>query len=114
MLQSEPGGQAVSARRRDAVIGAVNAIEIGTRLVDGGIDADQARISIARLRIPIVDFDAELASMAVELRERTRPLGLSLADRACLALALREGAIALTADRAWAKLDIGCEIELIR
>jgi PIN domain nuclease of toxin-antitoxin system len=37
-----------------------------------------------------------------------------LGDRACLALAIRKGATALTADRKWADLDVGCKIELIR
>ena len=51
---------------------------------------------------------------AGQLRELTRHRGLSLGDRACLALAIRENAIAVTADRAWGDLDIGCKIELIR
>lgn len=114
MIQDEAGGDKVAGRRAEASISAVNAIEIGTRLVDSGVDIATVRRSIARLRVPIVAFDAELASIATALRESTRPFGLSLADRACLALALREGAIAVTADRAWKKLDVGCEIELIR
>jgi PIN domain nuclease of toxin-antitoxin system len=51
---------------------------------------------------------------AGQLRELTRRRGLSLGDRACLALAIRENAIAVTADRDWGDLDIGCKIELIR
>ena len=37
----------------------------------------------------------------------TKPFGLSLADRACLVLARRLGLPVVTADRAWAKLDLG-------
>lgn len=114
VLQHEPGGQWVAERITDAGISAVNAIEVGTRLVDRGMEPPRAGLALARLRIPIIGFDADLAIIAIGLRDRTRSLGLSLADRACLALALRERAIAVTSDRAWAKLDIGCEIELIR
>jgi PIN domain nuclease of toxin-antitoxin system len=78
------------------------------------MEPPRAGLALARLRIPIISFDADLAVIAVGLRERTRSLGLSLADRACLALALREGATAVTSDRAWSRLDVGCEIALIR
>ena len=40
--------------------------------------------------------------------------GLSLGDRACLALAMRERSRVLTADRAWSDLDLGVELALIR
>lgn len=49
-----------------------------------------------------------------ELRPRTKPQGLSLADRACLVLAERLGAPALTADRSWARADVHTEVKLIR
>ena len=41
------------------------------------------------------------------------PLGLSLGDRTCLALALSRKIPAYTADRMWAKLDIDIEIRII-
>lgn len=59
-------------------------------------------------------FDTDLALRAALLRNSTRPYGLSLGDRACLALARREGLPVLTADRSWAKLDVGVEVVLIR
>jgi PIN domain nuclease of toxin-antitoxin system len=37
-----------------------------------------------------------------------------LGDRSCLALARSLGAPLLTADRAWQRIDLGIEIELIR
>ncbi len=49
-----------------------------------------------------------------KLYPQTRNRGLSLADRACLALALDKGWPVMTADRAWAGLDIDVEVEMIR
>jgi ribonuclease VapC len=40
--------------------------------------------------------------------------GLSLAGRACIALARRLGTAAATADQAWSGLDAGVEITMIR
>jgi PIN domain nuclease of toxin-antitoxin system len=48
------------------------------------------------------------------MRRETRAVGLSLGDRACLALALRRGAVALTADRAWERAGSGAGVEVIR
>ncbi len=59
-------------------------------------------------------FDAVHAELAAILREPTRDLGLSLADRACLALASDLEVPAVTADRSWRDLDIGVEVELVR
>jgi len=92
----------------------VNAIEVGTKLMDKGLPYDRAWEALDLLDIPLVELDADLAAVAVALRPATRERGLSLADRACLALAVREGLPALTADRIWAELDLPCPVELIR
>jgi PIN domain nuclease of toxin-antitoxin system len=66
------------------------------------------------LNLPVRIFDEETAILAGQLRAATAHRGLSLGDRACLALAIRENATAVTADRKWADLRVGCRIELIR
>jgi len=66
------------------------------------------------LGVTIVPFGAEDAELAAQLRSSTQILGLSLADRACLALAARTDLPALTADRAWAGLDVGIRVRLFR
>jgi ribonuclease VapC len=114
VLNQEPGADLVQERLSEALMSFVNTVEVGTKLVDGGMTATAAKEAIELLEIAMVDLDQDLAEAAVELREVTRAVGLSLADRVCLALALREGAVALTADRVWAKVDVGCPIELIR
>ena len=63
---------------------------------------------------PIVEFDGAHAALAASLLTQTRPLGLSLGDRACLALGLTLDATVVTADRVWNGLELGVAIELIR
>lgn len=64
--------------------------------------------------LEIVAFDAELAYHAGHLRGLTKAVGLSLGDRACLALAQHLGLPALTDDRSWADLPLGVAIQVIR
>jgi PIN domain nuclease of toxin-antitoxin system len=69
---------------------------------------------IERLRLPVIPFDAADAKIVASLWPPTRPSGLSLGDRACLALGLRLGVPVLTADRAWASLKLGVDVGVIR
>jgi ribonuclease VapC len=98
----------------NSMLSSVNLVEVGTRLIDIGYDPELALHELASLGVEVVPFDHKLAAEAVALRAMTRAAGLSLADRACLALAMREQATAVTADRAWARLNLPCPIELIR
>lgn len=113
-LNAEPGADLVARLLRGALICSVNACEVATKLFEKGNTAEVVRLVLARTGIRIVDLDGDLAIDAGALRTRTRPFGLSLGDRACLALAARLGARVLTADRAWKDLDIGVTIELVR
>jgi PIN domain nuclease of toxin-antitoxin system len=114
VLNSEPGGDKVSGHLSGGLMSAVNAVEVGTRLVDAGMTPDIANEAIDLLGMTIVDFDGELAAVATALRPATRKAGLSLADRACLALAVRENLPAITADQLWSSVDVGVKVEMIR
>lgn len=113
-LQGEPGGDHVLQHSLGASVSAVNVCEVITSLVDRGGSPEAARRSVTRLKMNIVPFDEPQAQRAGELRPLTRHLGLSLGDRACLALAEQLGAKVLTADRPWDQLKLGIDIELIR
>ena len=76
--------------------------------------AAEIREVVGSIGVEIVPFDEPRAYDTASLRSLTRAKGLSLGDRACLALARERGVPAVTADRAWAALDLGIEIELIR
>jgi ribonuclease VapC len=114
VLRSEPGAGIVQSQSQGAAVSAVNMVEIVSTVLDRGGTAPAAQHQLARLQIVVVPFDEAQARKAAELRPMTRHLGLSLGDRACLALADKLGAVVLTADRHWGQLDLGIEIEVIR
>jgi PIN domain nuclease of toxin-antitoxin system len=114
LLNGEPGASRVQARLPQAVIGAVNLSEVLAKLIDAGMPENAAAASVAALGLRIIDFDESLARSAAALRPATRKLGLSFGDRACLAVAHRLGCPALTADRAWNRLQLGVQVVVIR
>jgi PIN domain nuclease of toxin-antitoxin system len=113
-VKAEPGADVVASMIGDAIISAVNFAEAVSKLVDRGATLDIARAALGIATIDVVDFDRGLAERAGALIVKTRRKGLSLGDRACLALAERERVPALTGDSAWSKLDLPIEIRLIR
>lgn len=113
-LNNEPGADQVETALGDALVSSVNVVEVGTRLVDAGMPEGAAMEALQLLNLPTASFEMRTAQIAIGVRTDTRPAGLSLGDRCCLALAIQEQAIALTADRAWADLPIECTVELIR
>lgn len=114
LLFEEDGAEQVAARLPGAMVSAVNYSEVVAKLVDRGMPADEIVPLMADLDVELVPVDRAQAEAAGLLRAATRARGLSLGDRACLALALGRGGVALTADRAWADLDAGVAIELVR
>ena len=110
----EEGAEVAARALNDGMISAVNASEVIARYVDLGANEEDARASLLAFGLEICPFDESLAIAAGLMRTTTRDAGLSLGDRACIALAIREQARVLTADRAWAALDLGITVELIR
>ena len=114
MLFKEPGAELVASRISDAAISTVNLAEVVSKLIDEGFPPAEARRTALSMSMQVHLFDAESAVQTGLLRAATRAHGLSLGDRACLALAARLEAEAVTADRAWSRADIGVDIRLIR
>ena len=114
LINSEPGWEVVAATLSKAAISAINLAEVITKMIDIGIPEDDAWAEAADLVPLVIDFGPELARATAGLRVMTRPLGLSLGDRACLALAQQLDLPALTADTAWRRLSIGVEIRFVR
>lgn len=110
----EAGGDAVEPHCPGATISAVNLAEMVARLAERGMAETDVRSAISDLGLSVVPFDETRAIATGMLRPSTRARGLSLGDRACLALARERNVPALTADRRWSGLDIGVDIRLIR
>jgi ribonuclease VapC len=111
---NEPGGSKVAELGQAAAISAINWAEVLSRLTAAGASQDVIAAVDADYMGEIVPVGRDLARQAAALITTTRPAGLSLADRVCLALAIERDAIALTADRAWLSVVTPARVELIR
>jgi PIN domain nuclease of toxin-antitoxin system len=113
-LLREPISCDLSLLLNEPVMSAVNLCEVATKLIDRGMPGHQALALISTLSIAVESFTAADAIAAADLRVRTREVGLSLGDRACLALGQRLSVPIYTADRPWARLGLPLDIRLIR
>jgi len=103
-LREEPGADGVDAALDGAAMSAVNWSETWQKLEQNGIDAARALRQVRALGVVVESFSAEDAATAAGLWPAGRAAGLSLGDRACLALAIRLGVPAITADAAWSRV----------
>jgi ribonuclease VapC len=114
LVRSEPGVEVVREAIESAAMSTVNWSEVCERSIAYGVDPRAVRENVDVLGLELVPFDEDDAEAAAALWPLTRHAGLSLADRACLALAQRLGRPAMTADRAWLDLDVGVDVRAIR
>jgi ribonuclease VapC len=97
-----------------AIISTVNLAEVQSKLVTSGWPPDDAWADATGSVREVIPFTAEHARAAGNLIAETRAFGLSLGDRACLALGLALHAPVYTADRSWKRLKLGVKIHTIR
>jgi PIN domain nuclease of toxin-antitoxin system len=114
MLFAEPGAEVVAdAIAGGAATSAVNLSEVATVLVRHQRDPKKI-LGPVREQLAVEPFTDADALAAAALYPKTASRGLSLGDRACLALAQRLGSPAVTADHAWAELELDIPVQLIR
>lgn len=119
-LRDEPGADDVAdAIAEGAAISTANLAEVLSRAADRGADPQRLARQLTErgLLDGAIAVEPLVAADTVEiarLRPLTRKQGLSLGDRACLALAKRLDLPAVTADTAWSKLDLRVEVRRIR
>ena len=116
LLQSEPGAAAVAALLADddCAVSSVNLAEVASKLADRAMPPETAREAIEALNLSPHAFTEEDAFAVGELRAATRVRGLSLGDRACVALASRLALRAVTMDRIWETLTLPVEVEVVQ
>lgn len=116
LVHLELGHVEVARRMNDTicVMSSVNIAEVLSKQAEIGIPTREALILLQLTGDGIEDFGIDDAELTASLRQLTRTYGLSLGDRACLALSLRMQCPVLTADQLWSKLDIGVEVIQIR
>jgi len=116
LLLGEPGAGRVQDALANSAMTTVNLAEVIGHFARKGSREADVREMLDALPISLVPFDHELAYQVGILLPLTRAAGLSLGDRACLALARRLDLPALTTDRAWQAIasQVGARVELIR
>ena len=115
VLNCEPGADKLTPQLlSSATSSTVNLAEVQSKLVARGLSPDDAwEATLSPIREAMA-FTAEHAKTAGSLITHTRALGLSLGDRACLALGLALRAPIYTADKSWKNLKVGVRIYIIR
>lgn len=114
MLHGEPGGEAVQDLLGSATMSTINWSEVVQKALDRQVNVEGLRQDIEAMGLEIIPFSADQAEQAAHLRALTRQAGLSLGDRACLALAAELGLPAVTTDRAWSGLPVEVEVRVVR
>lgn len=114
LLRDEPGGNLVRERLAGSVISAMNYSEVLKKTIEVGGSLDATRMHVNALPLSIVPFDVEQAVSTASLYPLTKPLGLSFADRACLALGIRLQAMVLTTEKKMAAAKLPLKVVLVR
>lgn len=115
-LQDESGSEKVDMVLSEgrAIISAVNYAEIVDKLFEARLTEASVKIVMENLELQIEPLDEKQAWQTGMLRMSTREFGLSLGDRACLALAHIKKLPIITADKQWDKLKTDIKIIQLR
>jgi len=114
LLNDEPGADRVAEVLTRSLIGAANLAEVVSKLRERGLSLIEVREALGGLHLDVRPLSTVQAMMIGDLRPATRPLGLSLGDRACLALAIELGAEIYTTDVALTKADVAITATNVR
>lgn len=114
VIRHEEGSENVLPHLSSGIILDINMCEVVTKLVEYGMEPDDAFAQIARLQLEQVNLDEAAIIDAARLRPLTKQFGFSLGDRACLAFARTRKCAVLTSDNQWSCIDLGVEVIQIR
>lgn len=114
LINNEKGQNVVEKVLNNAIVSSVNISEVITIANRNGINETEIIKLLKDIFPHIIDFNYEQACIAAALDKITKKYGLSLGDRACLALAKYKNCPVLTANKIWKKLDIAIDVRLVR
>jgi ribonuclease VapC len=114
LMHGEKGHEIVRRHLEGAMILAINYSEVLKKAVEGGGSLNAAHYHLENLSLTVVPFDEHLAVKTAELWTAGRKAGLSMADRACIALAIDRKAKVITADKDWKKTGIDVAMVMFR
>lgn len=114
IVKDEAYEQSILSVLPSSVISSVNFAEVLTKFSDLGIESTAEVDRVFQFLQSVEPFTVKQAQLASQLRLQTRHAGLSLEDRACLALAIELGVPAYTTDRIWLRVDVGCTVHCLR
>lgn len=114
VLHQEPGAREVEKYLDRAAMSSVNWAEVLQKSISREASIDGLREEVESLGLVITPFTAEDAEFSAKVWPTTKRFGLSLGDRACLALAHRVGLPAITADHSWSQLKIDVQVQVVR
>lgn len=113
-LQDEPGGDQVEAVLSEDVISSINWAEVMQKSVAADVLIDGMREDLEALGVKIPPLPPRRPKSPDNSGCKTRQVGLSLRDRACLSLGIRLQAPVLTADQIWTTLKLPITVHSIR
>lgn len=113
-IHNEKGGDYVKKHIDHCVVSTVNWSEVLQKLERAGTQVSKIEKALKALGLTIIGFTEEDAKNCASLWSPSKKLGLSLADRACLATGQRLKSDVITADRVWNEIEISLKIHLIR
>ena len=114
ILRQEPGSDVGEQSLNEVLISTVNLAEVATYLARNSVPPETIEEALASFPVEVVPFDREQGLVSEHLYPTCKSLGLSLGDRAGLALAKSKDLPVLTADKAWLKLTVDVSVKSIR
>jgi ribonuclease VapC len=114
VMNSEPGADIVRASLVGALISTVNYSEVMKKTIERSVAVEKLYSLVESASLDIVPFDLELAETTAKLYPQGKPYGLSMADRACLALGIQRKYKVLTAEKGMGLVSVPIKVKLIR
>jgi PIN domain nuclease of toxin-antitoxin system len=114
LADKEHGWEFVRDIRKNSGVSLINLSEFVSVIAKRGATSYDIKAMVSTLAVESIQLTADIAFLAGELIVHTKKFGLSLGDRVCIATGILCDIPIYTADQIWTKLDLDCDIRLIR